>query len=61
MLQYHHDIASAKFPEGAGKRAAASRVGVPACPLKPPQPGFAKNGGGQNARATGGPGILPET
>ena len=31
------------------------------CPLKPLQPGVAKNGGGQNARATGGPGILPET
>jgi hypothetical protein len=26
-----------------------------------PQPGIAKNGGGQNASATGGPGILPET
>jgi hypothetical protein len=23
--------------------------------------GFAKNGGGQHARATGGPGILPVT
>ena len=31
------------------------------CPLWPPEPDFAKNGGGQNARATGGPGILPET
>jgi hypothetical protein len=28
---------------------------------KPLQPGIATNGGGQNARATGGPGILPET
>ena len=28
---------------------------------KPPQPSIATNGGGQNARATGGPGILPET
>jgi hypothetical protein len=31
------------------------------CQLKPPETDFAKNGGGQNARATGGPGILPET
>ena len=31
------------------------------CQNMPPQPDFAKNGGGQNARATGGPGILPET
>ena len=31
------------------------------CPLWPPESDFAKNGGGQNARATGGPGILPET
>jgi hypothetical protein len=31
------------------------------CQHQPPQPGIAKNGGGQNARATGGPGILPET
>jgi hypothetical protein len=31
------------------------------CQHKPLQPGIAKNGGGQNARATGGPGILPET
>ena len=31
------------------------------CQLKPPETDFAKNGGGQYARATGGPGILPET
>jgi hypothetical protein len=31
------------------------------CQHKPLKPGIAKNGGGQNARATGGPGILPET
>jgi hypothetical protein len=41
--------------------------GAPACRnLRHPEPGGdrvspVKNGGGQNARATGGPGILPET
>ena len=48
---------------GAEKSGAGKWLGrlAQCCPLKPLQPGVAKNGGGQNARATGGPGILPET
>ena len=55
-LRYEWDA-----PVSRTNRGIQNRRDAQYCPLKPLQPGVAKNGGGQNARATGGPGILPET
>ena len=62
-MEDHVDDFRARQPDGLEPEPRTLSLGRDAqyCQHKPPQPGIAKNGGGQNARATGGPGILPAT